>query len=274
MRGKGILGATAAALAIISAPALAGDLGTAGTMTYALVEGPLEPNEEVQVQTDCAAGANMTAVGFGADFGGVRPLSLFLHSASAAEATLSATASTTFSVYPMCTTASVKYVEKSRSVPATAAATIKAKCPVQRHVAGGGVDAYAKVIQNSYPYDSRDKDSKPDDGWKASAQGADEAEMTVVAACVKAMPSYRSKKVDLSPGAGISFPIKCKTQKHLSATGARMTGATGFGGLEGLRPLDGSDADTAPDDSGLVNMDNYPSNPDSEKLTATAVCVE
>jgi hypothetical protein len=41
-----------------------------------------------------------------------------------------------------------------------------------------------------------------------------------------------------------------------------------------MRPRDGDDADTVPDDDILINMGNDGSNPDAAKLTGYAICID
>jgi hypothetical protein len=60
----------------------------------------------------------------------------------------------------------------------------------------------------------------------------------------------------------------------VSAIGARLTGEFQYGDLRAMRPGDGDDAGTAPDDSALVNMGNSGSNPESERLTGWVICVD
>jgi hypothetical protein len=51
--------------------------------------------------------------------------------------------------------------------------TERVRCPIQRHVTGGGLDARGQVGgEDGRPYDGGDADNVPDDGWEAEAEVA------------------------------------------------------------------------------------------------------
>lgn len=258
----------------MAASALGGVIGTAGSVTYKDTTASLMNNEEVAIQMDCSAAKSITGVAFGTDFLNLEPKSLRMYSANGAEIRMSANGTDNLTAYTMCTTAKVKYVEASKEHPAVATGKINAKCPNSKHVVGGGVDAGQRFIESTYPFDSKDKGKKPDDGWKATTSGlpADTVELT--AACSPVEPRYTEETRTLSPSSSSAVIPNCKGDTNLASVGAHLSGPIQYGSLNSLRPRDDNDAGSVPGDEVLVNMGNDGSNPDSEKLTGYAICLD
>ncbi len=274
MRRKGILVATAATLAVAATPALAGVIGTAGSITYKDATASLMNNEEVAIQMDCSAAKSITGVGFESDFLNLAPHSLRMYAANGAEIRVSASGNDNLTAYTMCTTAKVKYVEASKQHLAVATGKIKVKCPNRKHVVGGGVDAGQRFIESTYPFDSKDKGSKPDDGWKATTSGLQAATVELTAACSPVEPRYTKETTALSPSTSSAVIPNCKGDTNLASAGARLTGPIQYGSLNTMHPRDDADAGSVPGDEVVVNMGNDGSNPDSEKLTGWAICLD
>jgi hypothetical protein len=275
VRGKGLLVATLAALAVVAAPALAGVIGTAGSVTYKDTPYSLMTNESVQIQTDCSAEKNITGIGFSSDVLAIEPHELTMLSSNFAVIHVRAASNDAVTAYVMCTSAKVKYASQTKEHPAVGTGRTQVKCPGSRHVVGGGVAAESsRLIEASYPFDSKDKNKKPDDGWKATTSGLSAGDVEVTVACSKVATSYRTRSLDLSPSVSSPVVPKCKGGTHLAAVGARLSGPIQYGDLNAMRPRDGADADSVPDDEVLVNMGNSGSNPDSEKLTGYAICID
>ena len=99
---------------------------------------------------------------------------------------------------------------------------IKVKCPNSKHLVGGGVDAGQRFIQSTYPFDSKDKGKKPDDGWKATTSGLQTATVEVTAAC---------SPVEAQVLEGDGHPVavghqRCRSQvqgRHESGVGRRAS---------------------------------------------------
>jgi hypothetical protein len=150
---------------------------------------------------------------------------------------------------------------------------IKVKCPNSKHVVGGGVDAGQRFIQSTYPFDSKDKGLKPDDGWKATTSGLQADTVEVTAACSPVEPRYTRETVMISPSVTSGVVSNCKGDTNLASVGARLSGPIQYGSLNSMRPRDDGDAGSVPGDEVLVNMGNDGSNPDQEKLTGYAICI-
>ncbi len=274
MRGKGILVATAAVLAGAAVPALAGVIGTAGSITYKDSTADLMNNEEVEIQMDCSAAKSITGVAFGSDFLNLDPRALRMYDANAANIRVSASGTDNLTAYTMCTTAKVKYVEASKQHLAVATGKIKVKCPNRKHVVGGGIDAGQRSIESTYPFDSKDKGKKPDDGWKATTSGLQAATVEAVAACSPVEPRYTKETKTLSPSTTSAVIPNCKGDTNLASVGAHLSGPIQYGSINTLHPRDDGDAGSVPGDEAVVNMGNDGSNPDSEKLTGYAICID
>jgi len=258
----------------MAAPALGGVIGTAGSITYKDATASLMNNEDVTIQMDCSAAKSITGVAFATDFLNLDPQALTMYAANAARIRVEASGNDNLTAYTMCTTAKVEYVEASKQHLAVATGKIKVKCPNNKHLVGGGVDAGQRFIHATYPFDSRDKGKKPDDGWKATTSGLQAATVEVTAACSKVLPEYKKETRGLSPSVSSAVIPKCKGDTHLVSVGARLSGPIEYGSLNSMRPQDGGDAGSVPDDEVLVNMSNDDSNPDSEKLTGWAICLD
>jgi hypothetical protein len=274
VRGKGILVATAAVLAGAAVPALAGVIGTAGSITYKDATASLMNNEDVAIQMDCSAAKRITGVAFGSDFLNLDPQTLRMHSANAAEIRVAASGNDNLTAYTMCTTAKVKYVEASKEHLAVSTGKIKVKCPTRRHVVGGGVDAGQRFIESTYPYDSKDRGKKPDDGWKATTSGLQADTVEATAACSPVEPKYTKETTTVSPSSTTAVIPNCKGDTNLASVGAHLSGPIQYGSLNSMRPRDDGDAGSVPGDEVLVNMGNDNSNPDAEKLTGYAICID
>ena len=223
---------------------------------------------------DCSAAKSITGVGFGTDFLNLDPQALRMYAANGAEIEVSASGNDNLTAYTMCTTAKVKYVEASKQHLAVATGKIKVKCPNRKHVVGGGVDAGQRSIESTYPFDSKDKGKKPDDGWKATTSGLQAATVELTAACSPVEPKYTKETTTVSPSVTTAVIPNCKGDTNLASVGAHLTGPIQYGSLNSMRPRDDNDAGSVPGDEVLVNMGNGGSNPDSEKLTGYAICID
>jgi hypothetical protein len=124
----------------------------------------------------------------------------------------------------------------------------KAKCKHGASVAGGGFysEGNQDYVLASAPFDGRDKDPTPDDGWRAkiiAAQG--DRTVFVYANCTKKMDlAYRQKTFDL--GLGGSRDVSCPPDRAASGGGAAVAGS--IGSIWKSRPEDGVDPNLVPDD--------------------------
>lgn len=170
---------------------------------------------------------------------------------------------------------SLRYAVTMTNVGPGAQGGSAAFCPEDRHVTGGGLLSGATydetTIADSFPLDSPDSGSKPDDGWGATIdnQSAGSRGVTIYAICAKQMPKYRSKSFDTDLPAGI---VKCPRGTAPAGGGLTTQGtyAENAYALTSI-PQDGDDAGTRPD-SWLASAET----PGNLELPATAfvVCVE
>jgi hypothetical protein len=77
----------------------------------------------------------------------------------------------------------IKYVTKAIEVKGNAQATGVASCPKHTHVLGGGernTGGYGSIrLNQTFPRDSHDPGTKPDDGWKVRVHNAKAKKLTV-----------------------------------------------------------------------------------------------
>jgi hypothetical protein len=97
------------------------------------------------------------------------------------------------------------YVTKRFEVANLEVKTFKAPCPDGTHVYSGGyynLEGFdSGYVYHSYPYDSGDRKSKPDDGWKARLLSlSPPATWQVHAVCAKPTPKYKHGDVSLGGG--------------------------------------------------------------------------
>lgn len=281
MKGRATVVAATVAAGILAASAYAADLGTVDGVNYQKVSTSLMTGNSVSTVQACPAGKIVTGGGFGTAALGIKPSALWPADGAdsnskpddAYQVFVSASGNETLDSYAICADLKAKYVTKDNFAEAAAAGKVTAKCPRDRHLVGGGASAGSKLLASSYPYDSRDKGKKPDDGWKATVNGANASTFSAVAVCTRDQPTYRTRTIDLVPSQGSAAIPACKGNTHLTALGAHITGPVRFGDLREMRPRDLGDADSIPEDDALVNMGNSGTNPDSEKLTGWAICV-
>ena len=78
----------------------------------------------------------------------------------------------------------------------------------------------------------------------------------------------------MSPSITTAVIPNCKGDTNLASVGAHLTGPIQYGSLNSMSPRDDDDAGSVPGDEVLVNMGNDSSNPDAEKLTGYAICID
>jgi hypothetical protein len=124
------------------------------------------------------------------------------------------------------TSGGITYVTKERHVKANHYRTLKAECPGGTHVLGGGEDSNAGFAQlrlrHTFPYDTKDQGSKPDDGWAVGVSASVGRDVDVTAICAKLKPSYRKQSF---PATGLTqggeFNVVCKGDDEVLSGGTR-----------------------------------------------------
>jgi hypothetical protein len=98
----------------------------------------------------------------------------------------------------------LRYVSKLSEVAPTSGRGLKAHCPKDTHVWGGGIynsGSYDSLtVLHSFPYDDGDRKRKPDDGWKARFISSDQVYAYTYAICAKPMPKYEQLTLELGSG--------------------------------------------------------------------------
>jgi hypothetical protein len=139
------------------------------------------------------------------------------------------------------------------NAPADTEVVLRAHCPKDSRVSGGGVrfDDDESQSRASIPFDAGDKDSKPDDGWKAIAYPTTTADVGVVAICFRNLPlTYKTVTAGPFPGTtSYTMQPTCKEGHALTAGGGQVGGSSPGNVLTDLDPQDHfSDDDDVPDD--------------------------
>lgn len=120
------------------------------------------------------------------------------------------------------------------------------------HLIGGGADAGGPAGQGRLaagrPIDSADSDARGDDGWLAGGYGISTAEITGYSVCVRDDAiRYRSKVVASDPTGLRAGSLGCGSARWQVVTGGSLI-ATSNSWTNSSYPIDGNDANRAPDD--------------------------
>lgn len=132
--------------------------------------------------------------------------------------------------------------------------TVKAECPAGQHVISGGMGTFngygGILLTGSYPYDGRDKDAAPDDGWKVDVTNRGGLEVAAYALCSKQRWTYVHKAFEFPRFDDGKGSVACGKGTHVISGGGRA------GTLIGLLPGDGKDSDKRPDDKFTVHTES------------------
>jgi hypothetical protein len=124
----------------------------------------------------------------------------------------------------------------------------RARCKHHSSVTGGGFygEGNADETLVSAPFDGKDADDLPDDGWSAKVRASQtDRTMHVYALCSKQMDLvYRQKDKNLN--LGTSLNVNCPDGRAVSGGGAAITQGTN-GRLRKSVPADDNDAGSVPD---------------------------
>ena len=132
--------------------------------------------------------------------------------------------------------------------------TVKVACPAGTHVISGGMGTFngygGILLTGSYPYDGEDKDSAPDDGWKADVTNRGGLEVEVDALCSKQRWTYAHEDFKFPRFDDGTGTVAGPSGTHDISGGGRA------GTLIGLLPGDGKDSDKRPDDKFTVHTES------------------
>jgi hypothetical protein len=147
-----------------------------------------------------------------------------------------------------------------RPFPVDKRRTVRAACPDGFRVTGGGVHAVNPLVSASAPYDGRDADAHPDDGWKATAKNLfpQPDELTAFASCRKAGTwdlEYVKGQSTVSGGLVVDGDIPC-LDGAVTGGGASITGPSGLVRLHETYPSDAGDLNEVPADAWFASVRN------------------
>jgi hypothetical protein len=153
----------------------------------------------------------------------------------------------------------LKFVTVKKKFEPDQRRTVKAKCPDGYRVIGGGIHSVDPIVTATAPFDGKDDDSKPDDGWKATAVNnhALEQELKAQAVCRKSgtwQLAYKSTGVGAAGNTTAHGGVLC-VEGTVVGGGASIKGPNGDVRLQESYPNDSGGTDT-PDgwSAGLTNL--------------------
>ena len=159
----------------------------------------------------------------------------------------------TMTVTAICGRSEPRYVSRSIQLGGLVVNTGRAACPRGTRAIGGGMRipvgfGAGGSLWESGPFDGNDVGSLPDDGWEAKGVVENKAtKATITAICRRGKLRYGFSTNLTPPNSGDEYLAPCPGQTGL--IGGGMTIAGGGGNLFATTgPIDGIDADTAPDD--------------------------
>ncbi len=146
-------------------------------------------------------------------------------------------------------------VSDVKLLPDGGAGSARVKCPNGTHVLSGGQNILAGAtdakLLSSAPVDLRDRDRKPDDGWKVTAISFEPGNtVQVFGVCDRRQPRYvfARKSVGIE-GFFDTVRRPCPRRTHVTGGGVRLAGADqGAIYLARSGPFDLGDGNEAPDD--------------------------
>ena len=171
-----------------------------------------------------------------------------------------------------------RVVSKSRAIPPGTQVERTVSCPGHTKVVGGGVftsntDVRIEVAATE-PFDGRDRNSEPDDGWVGDANnGTDSTEsMTVYAVCASSgrYEYLHSSRLELADNSAGALQVPCPQGTAVVGGGLDVTGIDPGVEVADTFPIDGPDPGRTPDTwFGQANNDNSGS---TQSMTVFAIC--
>lgn len=174
-------------------------------------------------------------------------------------------------------------VYRGASAPLKAGAigkSVVAKCPKGTRVIGGGAqvldDSGASRLVGSHPFDGRDADRKPDDGWRAVATNLTPVgtHLNVWAVCDEAKGfAYRYVKSKAKLPAGqMTVIASCAATESVAGGGALIKGKAAHLHLVMSHPADDLIRDGTPDNGWSATGENNTTR--TYELSTWAICTE
>jgi hypothetical protein len=170
------------------------------------------------------------------------------------------------------------YWERDFSVPNRTTRTARRACPASETVVSGGAylsgSGLGAEVPSMGPYDGRDSDRLPDDGFQASASsdGGGAQTATVYAVCsANSEVRYPRRAVRLPRRGRAAVAVGCPGVSFTTGGGAMVSKPTRRIELFASRPYDDADSNSGVGDgwaAGAVSRETK-----RRTLTATAICV-
>lgn len=272
-RGRGLSGA-------LASPAVAVDtlLGEVDGVAYWKDSTAVSPPGNGNLSVSCPPGTKVSGGGWGQSGLSGEMNDSFPLSNDGWAANVLFDPSGTLDVYAICNGGARSFVDAERQLEAGKTQKLKVKCPGGKHLMGGGAVIFGAIadarLNSSYPYDSKDQGSKPDDGWRARGVNlsGDDFTFQVFAICASKQFTYRSEKTNLGPSTSSGLSPFCPNSEQVLSGGVRLSGPGPEGVVHALLPIDGGDGNTVPDDGFLANGHNLLGASGPKTLTGYAIC--
>ncbi|CAN5614550.1 hypothetical protein BH10ACT11_BH10ACT11_10630 [soil metagenome] len=244
--------ATVLAVLVAVAPALADEvLGKKGGSTYVVARKTIVTHRGATIRTRCPRAGNAVGGGFASDTGKI------VAKASAPydggdpgsvrdngwKARLRAVAPDQGSVYAICRRQHYRFVRSVARRQEGEKISASVHCPAGTHViAGGGFAApSAHRLQSSYPIDSSDPGSDPDDGWRVTlARRSGTDDVHVYATCRQRRPFYAQSVGHIPRGLPLELEARCPPGRSVVGLGSRSFLHGTSVSLHTVAPLAGS----------------------------------
>ena len=164
------------------------------------------------------------------------------------------------------------------NLPAHSSKATPARCPAGTSAVGGGVyisgSTLDLVVSTSKPWDSGDRDSKPNDGWFGRANngsGTDQVMETWAVCSKNGRFAYVHDSSKLAPRGEALAQAQCPGKSQVVGGGTQISKAGLKTEITYTRPYDGPDGDLAIDDGWVSDATNHASR-GAHTLTGWAVC--
>jgi hypothetical protein len=163
-----------------------------------------------------------------------------LHRRNQVVAVAVATLGALVALVPPAGAAQFAYKTNSFDLPTSGRGVGVVRCPTQTHAYGGGAraDAGSQFIVASFPIDSSDPGSKPDDGWKVRVDNlatSDTARVAVV--CGKQEPKYKRAAMQVEGDDRDADDVDCPEGRRVTGGGVDFTPAFLQGRIAGTTPV-------------------------------------
>jgi hypothetical protein len=180
----------------------------------------------------------------------------------------------TASSYAICAAGRHLYVAKAAQAEDLSRARVK--CPGRAsHVIGGGGTLgkpASSTLIASFPIDTGDQDTKPDDGWEAWGYAPVDDKLRAFAVCSHHKPAYHVATETLDPGSGSRVSAECGDGHHLLGVGGRADSAPSQSALVELATPDDLNHDQVYDEAGAIFARNALTAPTAVDSQAYAIC--